>query len=422
MRRVGLLAYYFPPLGGAGVQRAAKLVDQLPEFGWRPVVVTGPGRREQRWTPQDETLDRSSADVRRVRGPEPGPGGRAERWLRSPSPWARWWTREAHDALATLDVDVILATLSPFEGARAALAAAAERRIPCVLDLRDPWALDEMVMYPTRLHREAELRAMRAALTDAHAVVMNTREAASAVVRTWPELAGKCVTIPNGFDPADFDVEPEKRSDDALRIVHTGYLHTELEPGGISARIRRLAGGALDGVDVGARSHVRLIDALDRVDGKVELHLAGLLSPADVAAADRPYVHLRGYLPHRESVALAKSADALFLPMHDLPRGTRARIVPGKAYEYLGAARPILAAVPDGDARDLLEQTGNAILVRPNDLDGMVAAVLRLLAGDGPAAAPARAVVAEYDRRALAQRLAATLDRVCEPQVRSAAA
>ena len=39
-RRALVIAYYFPPLGGAGVQRTLKFVKYLPEFGWRATVVS----------------------------------------------------------------------------------------------------------------------------------------------------------------------------------------------------------------------------------------------------------------------------------------------------------------------------------------------------------------------------------------------
>ncbi|MBN1503981.1 MAG: hypothetical protein JW952_02840, partial [Candidatus Eisenbacteria bacterium] len=39
-RRVLMLAYFFPPLGGGGVQRTSKFVKYLPDSGWTPVVVT----------------------------------------------------------------------------------------------------------------------------------------------------------------------------------------------------------------------------------------------------------------------------------------------------------------------------------------------------------------------------------------------
>ncbi len=40
VRRVLMIAYHFPPEGGAGVQRSAKLARFLPECGWQPVVIT----------------------------------------------------------------------------------------------------------------------------------------------------------------------------------------------------------------------------------------------------------------------------------------------------------------------------------------------------------------------------------------------
>jgi hypothetical protein len=71
-----------------------------------------------------------------------------------------------------------------------------------------------------------------------------------------------------------------------------------------------------------------------------------------------------------------RSADLLFLPMHDLPPGRRAGLVPHKTYEYLAARRPILAAVPDGDARDLLAASGAARLCLPADVAAMAEHVL----------------------------------------------
>ena len=40
MRRVGLVAYWYPPRQAAGALRAAALARYLPAFGWEPVVVT----------------------------------------------------------------------------------------------------------------------------------------------------------------------------------------------------------------------------------------------------------------------------------------------------------------------------------------------------------------------------------------------
>ena len=432
-RRVGLLAYYFPPLGGAGVQRAVTLARRLPELGWEPVVVTGPGARQGRWSPRDAGLGEGLERLHIVRagGVEPPRGGgRRERWLRLRSEWNRWWVDASVEALCGLDVDVFLATLSPFEGATAGARAAAILDRPWVADLRDPWALDEMAVYPSRLHRTAELGTMRRALATASAIVMNTREARHAMSETFPELEPKLTEpVPNGFDPSDFAGAPAPRTDTAFRLVHTGYLHTELAaPGGAAAIVRRLAGGSLHGVDIGSRSHLYLLQAIDRlraedpsVGTRIEVQLAGVMSTSDVETSERPYVKRLGYLSHTDTVALMRSADALFLPMHDLEPGRRARIVPGKTYEYLGAGQPILAAVPDGDARDLLVRAGNAAVCEPRDVVGLMNALRRLVAGQCPAE-PRADVVRDYERRFLAERMARVLDRVAGAETISTAA
>ncbi|MCA9098140.1 MAG: hypothetical protein KDA36_07135, partial [Planctomycetaceae bacterium] len=39
-RRVLLISYHFPPVGGAGVQRPIKFCKYLRQFGWEPTVLT----------------------------------------------------------------------------------------------------------------------------------------------------------------------------------------------------------------------------------------------------------------------------------------------------------------------------------------------------------------------------------------------
>jgi glycosyltransferase involved in cell wall biosynthesis len=266
---------------------------------------------------------------------------------------------------------------------------------------------------------------MRRDLGSADAVVMSTPEAVRRVRRAIPELDDKVVlAIPNGFDAADFERPVEPRSDGVFRIVHTGYLHTEL---GYQqrrhARLRRALGGTAPGVDFLTRSHFFLLQAVDRLlqddpslASTLEVHLAGVASDVDrEVAAGSPVVKMPGYLSHDQTLDLLGTADLLFLPMHDLPPGVRAGIVPGKTYEYLASGRPILAAVPDGDARDLLEEAGGTALCRPADVDGLAGAIRKHLerfrAGEA-AEAPRSEVIAPYEYRLLAARLAAVFDQL----------
>ena len=40
LKKVLIISYYWPPSGGAGVQRWLKFVKYLPEFGWQPIIYT----------------------------------------------------------------------------------------------------------------------------------------------------------------------------------------------------------------------------------------------------------------------------------------------------------------------------------------------------------------------------------------------
>ena len=395
--------------------------------------MTGPGSVDDRWTPHDAGLAEeltSEILVHRIAGPEPAAtarDARLERLFGIRSPWTRWWQEgvRALGAQVGEGIDLVWALMQPYASAVPAAAVARQLEVPWIADLADPWALDEMTLYPSALHRRRAQGAMRAALRPAAGIVMSTPEAVKRLHETFPELRDRPALVgPVGWRRDDFVSAPAPREDRAFRIVHTGYLHTQL---GAKQRrshaLRRALGGARDGVDILARSHVYIVEALsrlleDRPDlrGTIELHLAGVQTSVDRdVSAPHVDVRLLGYLDHPASVDLIRSADLLFLPMHDIAPGARAGLVPGKTYEYLAAGRPILAAIPDGDARDILVEAGNTLLARPTDTKGMraliEAAVDQHAAGEA-LVPPRREVVERYEYAHLAEELEAFFERV----------
>jgi glycosyltransferase involved in cell wall biosynthesis len=255
-------------------------------------------------------------------------------------------------------------------------------------------------------------------LASADGIVMNTPEAAARVVEEFQELRGTpIVSILNGYDAADFEAAELRPDDGRFRIVHTGSLHSAQRARG---RLRRVLGGGDEGVDVGTRSLRFLLKAIDELpealQEKVQIHVAGRLTDLDRASFEgRGNVHEHGFLAHRETLALMRTADLLFLPMHDVQPGRRVAIVPCKTYEYLGSQRPILAAVPEGDARDMLMEAGNAFVCRPKDVEGMraglVEAIDRWAAGTEPPA-PSASLLQRVERRHLTRSVADFLDTV----------
>jgi hypothetical protein len=73
------------------------------------------------------------------------------------------------------------------------------------------------------------------------------------------------------------------------------------------------------------------------------------------------------YLPHRQSLELAATADMLLLLLDDQPGAER--VVPAKLFEYLALGKPILAIGPEGETRELLRHHGQAAAFRPAEIE-----------------------------------------------------
>src|SRR5262249_62180566 len=80
----------------------------------------------------------------------------------------------------------------------------------------------------------------------------------------------------------------------------------------------------------------------------------------------------------RPSVAKAEvpevyaAADACLVPLRDVP--IFETFVPSKLFEVLAAGRPVIGAVR-GEARDILQRSGGALLVDPERGDQLATAI-----------------------------------------------
>lgn len=120
----------------------------------------------------------------------------------------------------------------------------------------------------------------------------------------------------------------------------------------------------------------------------------------------------------RESVsAWYSSADVVLVPLRDVP--VFETFIPSKMFEILACERPIIGSVR-GEARAILEQSGAALLVEPEDADGIAAAIRTLRADpDRRKRLGQRGrnfVCANFDRAALAASYLSLLNEACDAE------
>jgi len=148
---------------------------------------------------------------------------------------ARMWIRDVIEISETLrdarDATIVVSSGPPHDAHVAASAIAARRRLPHVVDLRDPWVGNTAIstlgsgMFGGPVDAKAERRVLLAAA----AIITNTPSAAAALAARHPEIAGRVYTVLNGSDRAP---RPARAlPDDApYCIVHTGTLYLGRDP------------------------------------------------------------------------------------------------------------------------------------------------------------------------------------------------
>ena len=415
-KRVLVLAYYFPPMGLSGVQRIAKFVKYLPEFGWDPTVITPEPAgyfafdhtlsEELQQIPQIKVVRTGSLDPTRVVSRKQGglfsrslfrkAAGLINRWLFIPDNKIGW-VKQAFDAgideAQDYPFDAILSSAPPYSSHLAGLALKDHLRIPLILDFRDDWVGNPRHQYPTRWHLNKHRRLEEKVMQGADQVLTINARIQSLLRSRHPEHQ-KISVLPHGYDHADFAGPPVASSTDKLLFVYSGVFYDKQRPEPFLQALARCA----QEEDFAQHVQCRFVG----IEPEGARKLSRSLGIQDLVA-------FTGYLPHREAVSHLKEADVLWMTVGSGPG--QDTISTSKLFEYLGALKPILGLVPDGAARDLITELEAGYMAMPEDVDE-IAATLKTIYKDyqnGSLRRCTQEKASQFDRKVLAEQLATVL-------------
>jgi glycosyltransferase involved in cell wall biosynthesis len=411
VKRVLIVAYYFPPIGGIGSIRLARMAHYLPEFGWEPVVLAPrntPHPVDPGLSFDEERVVRSKSielsrlgrllhNARRsVASPDPEPtrtpgsegiGGRARQMARGvlfPDPQIGWWPGAVHSGSQLLRRERFDAVFSSSFPITAHLVADSLRRraeLPWIAEFRDPWS-DRLPAVPyRRAARGLERRIAR--VTDQ--VVMPTPTWAAHFGAAW---ATDVAVLPNGHEMAPASDLPS----DPPVLAHVGSHYPEQQCG-FSTLWNALAHLRAEGDTV---PRVRWV-------GPVPDSMS-----AELSGAGGIEIEVTGPVPHERATRLMSDASMLFAsgPRRSDPisRGW----VPAKLFEYIASGRSVLfIGDPAGDAALLLRGQPGCFVCHPSDRDGILKALR-----DGLTTSTHQRATHALSRRSRAEELAGLLGRV----------
>ena len=374
MKKVLLITYYFPPSGGAGVQRWLKTIKYLIEFGVEAIVLTVdpavasypqvdeslcadvPSSLKVYTTKTKEILSlyKRVSPKREVpyggfaNEPNPTLLQKISRFIRGnfflPDPrrgWNKYALAKARQIIESEGITTVITTSPPHSTQLIGLELKKQYpNINWVADLRDPWTdiYYNSDLYPTSWAQRRNLAYERSVLEGADKII-TVSEDCKRLFAEKADVAGKITVVPNGYDNDDFKEKLGVRSEELGVINKFGIISYV---GVMAPQYDLLPLKAL----VSSRK-----DILLRFVGVVSEEIQQEIKSWGVQAEFIPYVS------HKQAIAYMRASDALLLFIPNVPNNEG--ILTGKLFEYLASGGKILLFGPEnGDAMHLISECG----------------------------------------------------------------
>ena len=425
-KKVLIIAYYWPPSGGSGVQRWLKFVKYLPQFGWEPYVFTPenpsfairdesllkdvPNEAEvirfPIWEPYESFSKVSGAMGQKKSG---GPTDfvstknrslfqRISTFIRAnffvPDPrvfWVRPSVKFLNDFLKENGIRTIITTGPPHS--IHLIGYNLKKKNPSLrwlADFRDPWSewglLDSLrVSAPVRsIHRKMEAKVLRGA----DRIITIT----PFYVRRFEALAQRKVTLlTNGYDEDDFKtlvIQPTEK----FTIRHVGIVNEKCDPRPFMVAIQKL---------MASRPDVKAKLQIDFV-GEVHSHFKDfVLGSSELSSVTK----FTPSVPHDQLISMYGQSSVLLLILTGYKDAEG--YMPGKLFEYLATGLPVLGTGPsNGDAARLLSSTGAGEMIEGQNEERIKVKVLEYFSDWSKGATRIQVDdVQKYSRKAITKEL-----------------
>ena len=375
LKKILVISYYWPPGGGAGVQRILKFVKYFPENGFQPFVVTVdeekasypvidkslnaevPHEAEVIRTGTFEPFDIYSKLIGKKSIPtgfsnetDPGMIQKLSRFIRgnffipdARKGWIKFAFTEACKLIEKEKIDIVITTSPPHSAQLVGLKLKKKYKINWIADLRDPWT--DIYYYKEFKHlpfaEKLDKKYERLVLENADKIITVSNDLKRMFLQKSDSIDEKKFTIiPNGFDEDDFKnlKKPDKTQNDFI-ISYTGTLAESYNPQIFFDELKKVV--------------------TENPEINIKLRFIG--SPADSMMNRIREMSMSSNLEviptvsHERSVEYLNESTLLLLVIPEVKNDKG--ILTGKLFEYLASGKTIVCIGPeDGEAAAVISK------------------------------------------------------------------
>jgi glycosyltransferase involved in cell wall biosynthesis len=386
MNKVLIITYYWPPSGGAGVQRWLKFAKYLPESGHEPVILTVDPQFAAYPVTDNSLLNEVPlalkihktratdyfAIYRKDKSKIPTAGfagntddsfkGKLLRFIRGnffiPDPrkgWNSFAFKKACELIEAEGIKDIITTSPPHSTQLIGLKL--KKKYPTInwiADLRDPWTdiYYYELFYPTFISKSIDRKLEKSVLKNADRIITVGKSLRDSFILKENSISDKSVVIPNGYDAEDFagltSASPQK-----FTISYIGTLSDTYPVGGF----------------------LKALEDFSSKGNDYFLRFVGTVSPVwketILSKTKENSVEFISYTDHRSAIKYMSESSLLLLIIPD--HRSNKTIITGKIFEYIATGKPVLCLGPaNGDAAAVLESAKAGFTVDYNNTKAIV--------------------------------------------------
>ncbi len=346
MKKILVIAYYFPPAAGVGTFRTAKFVKYLPSFSWESYVLTV---KDEYYSSIDDSLIGETKKAKKIYKTKTTKIPINDVGIK----WAWPLYKEAKKIIEKERIDVVYFTGGPFFHWVIAPKLKKATKTPYIIDYRDPWGINPYEKVRKGVKKKIgdlivgyiEPKIIKKSA----GVIFATADMEREYGKCFPAEAKKFQLIENGFDPEDY-CHIEKKNFSKFSIVYTGKFSYYRDP----------------------KNLFKAISSFDK-DGKCEfIHVGNKEERVTVAA--HKYLKSKssfvGPKKYKEAISYARGANVLII----ISGGSNIEFT-HKVFDYISCNRPIIAiANKESYLGRFLSNFENAFIV--NDSPGEIESAL----------------------------------------------